>query len=256
MFDSVSILHPAADALARKDIWMSYDRGEDRSSRHAELPALLAQFARDMRDERRSTSNTLNGILHTAVELVDGADSGCITTLTKGERTVVAATDEMAEELCRRQYEYGEGPIASEVRHFDVVVADDLGVEHRWPQFAAGAVDQGVRSLVAFQLFSNGDDVGALVLYSNRAKAFGPDAVFTGEALAAHAAIALLGARDNEQFRAGLASRDIIGQAKGMIMERYKIDADQAFELLTKLSQQRNIPLKKVAEELVAAERP
>jgi GAF domain-containing protein len=217
---------------------------------------MLAQFARDLRDSNRSTPKTLEEVLRSAIRLVDGADSGCITTVVKGERSIVASTDELAEELCRRQYESGEGPVATEVRHFDVVVADDLGVESRWPQFAANAVDQGIRSLVAFQLYSNGDDVGALVLYSSHAKAFGPDALAAGEALAAHAAVALLGARDNEQFRAGLASRDIIGQAKGMIMERYRIDASQAFDLLTKLSQQQNIPLRKVAEELVEAERP
>ncbi|SNT29942.1 GAF domain-containing protein [Rhodococcoides kyotonense] len=235
---------------------MSYAAGDDQSPRPAGVSALLAEFARTLRDSSRSTPATLEEILRSSIRLVEGADSGCITTLDKGVRTVVAATDELAEELCRRQYESGEGPIATEVRHFQVVVADDLGVESRWPSFAAGAVDQGIRSLVAFQLYSNGDDVGALVLYSNRANAFGPDAIAAGEALAAHAAVALLGARDNEQFRIGLASRDIIGQAKGMVMERYKIDATQAFELLAKLSQQQNLPLRRVAQELVDAERP
>ncbi|WP_072803563.1 GAF and ANTAR domain-containing protein [Rhodococcoides yunnanense] len=234
---------------------MSYAPEED-EVRATDVPALLADFARSLRDARHSASRTLDEILRTAIELIEGAVSGCITTLTNGERTVVASTDELAETLCRRQYELGEGPIPTEVRHFDVVVAEDLGVEKRWPQFASKAVDQGFRSLAAFKLFTNGDDVGALVLYSSNAGAFDVEALATGEALAAHAAVALLGLRDGNQFRAGLASRDIIGQAKGMIMERYKIDSAQAFDLLTKLSQEQNLPLRRIAQDLVEASHP
>lgn len=216
----------------------------------------LAEFARSLRDARRSMSQTLDEILRTAILLIPGAVTGCITTVRRGERTVVASTDPVAEELCRLQYELGEGPIPTEVHHLDVVVADDLTDEDRWPQFAAVAVEHGFKSLAAFQLYSNVDDIGALVLYSGETGAFDSDAMTIGEALAAHAAIAMLSARDNEQFRTGLASRDIIGQAKGMIMERYDLDAVQAFDLLAKLSQQQNLPLHRVARDLVDTDHP
>ncbi|SNS47481.1 GAF domain-containing protein [Rhodococcoides kyotonense] len=199
---------------------------------------------------------TLDEILSSAITLIDHADSGAIATVDKGTRTIVASTSDLAEKLCRRQYEMSEGPILSEVRHLDVVVADDLDVEARWPHFASAAVDEGIRSLAAFQLYSNGDDVGALVLFSTTTQAFDPDAIVVGEALAAHAAIAMLAVRDGEQFRAGLASRDIIGQAKGMIMERYDVDAVQAFDWLVTLSQQQNIPLRAIAQSLVDADHP
>lgn len=216
----------------------------------------LADVARSLRDTRRSMPETLDEILRYASFLMVGADFGCITTLTKGQRTVVASTDPLAEKLCRFQYESGDGPIATEVHDIEVIIADDLENEERWPMFASTATENGVRSLAAFQLYSNGDDIGALVLYSCDAQAFTADAVAVGEALAAHAAVALLGARDNEQFQRGLASRDIIGQAKGMIMERYDIDAIQAFDLLAKLSQQQNIPLNRVARDLVETAHP
>ncbi|SNT47436.1 GAF domain-containing protein [Rhodococcoides kyotonense] len=199
---------------------------------------------------------TLDEILHSALTLIDHADSGAITTVDTGVRTIVASTCPLADKLCRQQYEMGEGPIPSEVRHFDVVIADDLDTEQRWPHFAATAVAEGIRSLAAFQLYSNGDDVGALVLFSSTPQAFDTDAVVIGEALAAHAVIAMLGVRDGEQFRAGLASRDIIGQAKGIIMERYDVDAVQAFELLATLSQRENIPLRVVAKNLVETDHP
>ncbi|MDZ7931409.1 MAG: GAF domain-containing protein [Rhodococcus sp. (in: high G+C Gram-positive bacteria)] len=99
---------------------------------------------------------------------------GCITTVNKGERTVVASTDPLAEKLCRLQYELEEGPIPTEVHHFDVVVADDLASDdNRWPRNSPSpAVDEGYKSLAAFQLFSNADDIGALVLYSDETGAF------------------------------------------------------------------------------------
>lgn len=240
---------------------MSHTAGQSQQSRRqqsrlGDVPAQLAEFARSLRGTRRSVPQTLDAILASALALIDGADSGCVTTVNRGVRTVEAATDQLSKELCRTQYELGEGPVSTEVKHLDVVVAADLGDEERWPQFAAAAMDEGVRSLAAFQLYSTGEDVGALVLYSRRTEAFGPTELAVGEALAAHAAVALLGARDNEQFLAGLASRDIIGQAKGMIMERYNIDALAAFELLAKLSQQQNRSLHLVARELVEADHP
>ncbi|MDI6626746.1 MAG: GAF and ANTAR domain-containing protein [Rhodococcus sp. (in: high G+C Gram-positive bacteria)] len=216
----------------------------------------LAEFARSLRDTRRSMPETMTEILRTSIRLIPGATVGCVTTVSKGVRTVVASTDPLAEKLCRLQYELDEGPIPTEVRHFDVVVSDDLTSEPRWPEFAVLAVNEGFKSLAAFQLYSNADDLGALIFYSDEPRAFDVDAVEIGEALAAHAAIALLSARDNEQFRTGLASRDIIGQAKGMIMERYDLDAVQAFELLAKLSQQQNQPLHKVAHDLVDTDHP
>lgn len=232
---------------------MPHPSAEDNTSAYA---SDLAEFARSLRDTRRSMPQTLHEILRTATAMIPGAVTGCITTVNKGERTVVASTDPRAEKLCRLQYEWGEGPIPTEVQHFDVVLAENLSDEDRWPRFAATAVEEGFESLAAFQLYSNADDIGALVLYSDEAGAFDPDAVTIGEALSAHAAIAMLSARDNEQFRTGLASRDIIGQAKGMIMERYDLDAVQAFDLLAKLSQQQNLPVHRVAEELVDTEHP
>lgn len=245
----------AAGVPCERTVCMPHSSIEDNTAASADA-STLAQFARSLRETRRSMPQTLDEILRTAITMIPGAVTGCITTVNKGERTVVASTDPVAEKLCRLQYELGEGPIPTEVHHLDVVVADDLTDENRWPQFAASAVEEGFKSLAAFQLFSNADDIGALVLYSDETRAFNADAVVIGEALAAHAAIAMLSARDNEQFRTGLASRDIIGQAKGMIMERYDLDAVQAFDLLAKLSQQQNLPLHRVARDLVETDHP
>ncbi|MET0316325.1 hypothetical protein CH289_06110 [Rhodococcus sp. RS1C4] len=214
----------------------------------------LADFARDLRKGNRTVEETVQQILALSIELIGNVHHGCVTTLEKGKRTVVASTDSVAEEMCRLQYELDEGPIDNELQHLDTVVSGELDGEQRWPQFAKIAVAEGVRSLAAFRLYSGDGDLGALVFYSKSTDAFDEDDLIVGEAVATHAALALLAARERDQLKSALARRDIIGQAKGMLMERYSIDALRAFDLLVKLSQERNQRLHDVAAELVAVE--
>lgn len=216
----------------------------------------LAEFARVIGSRDRTVEQVLDEVLAWAVELISDACTGCVTTLRRGVRTVVASTDPVAEQMCRLQYELGEGPIDTELWHLDTVVSDDLECESRWPLFAAAAVDANVRSLAAFRLYVGDADLGALVFYSSKPDAFGADDVVVGEAVAAHAAIALLSARERNQFSTGLASRDLIGQAKGMLMERYSVDALRAFELMATLSQERNLPLRTIAAMITEVDPP
>jgi AmiR/NasT family two-component response regulator len=97
--------------------------------------------------------------------------------------------------------------------------------------------------------------MGALNFYAERKYAFDADAVEAGLIVATHAALAWNLLRRDEQFRSALATRDLIGQAKGMLMERFKIDAVQAFEVLKRLSQNSNTPLVDVARDIVTADR-
>lgn len=89
-------------------------------------------------------------------------------------------------------------------------------------------------------------------IYAEQPHAFEAESRTLGLIFAAHSSVAWNSARRDEQFRRALASRDIIGQAKGMVMERYGVTAVQAFDLLRKLSQDSNVPLLQVATELVA----
>ena len=95
-----------------------------------------------------------------------------------------------------------------------------------------------------------------LNVYSEQPGAFGPESRNLGLIFAAHSSVAWNSARRDEQFRRALSSRDTIGQAKGMIMGRYGVDAVQAFELLRKLSQDSHVPLTQIATELVAKAQP
>lgn len=128
--------------------------------------------------------------------------------------------------------------------------------EDRWPTFAPRATQLGSHAMLAFRLYTTEDNLGALNLHSSTAHAFGDTSIGIWTTVATHAAIAVIAAQREEQFRAALASRDLLGQAKGMLMERFSVDAERAFALLRKLSQDRNEPVFGIARKLVEAERP
>jgi AmiR/NasT family two-component response regulator len=105
---------------------------------------------------------------------------------------------------------------------------------------------------MAFQLYTHKARVGTLNLFAIKPDVFTLEKEAVGAMLATHAATALIADDERLQFQSALASRDIIGQAKGMIMERFDVDAVRAFELLAKLSQNSNVRLAVIAEEIVS----
>jgi len=131
-----------------------------------------------------------------------------------------------------------------------VVRVVDLRDDSRWPVLGERADALGVRSMLCFQLYVHGDSMGGLNVLSSKPNAFDEDAEIVGAMIATHAAIALADSQKLEDLRHALVNRDLIGQAKGILMERFKIDADQAFALLTRVSQDRNVKLHRLAEEL------
>ena len=105
--------------------------------------------------------------------------------------------------------------------------------------------------MLCFRLFVEGDTLGALNLYSKAGNAFGQESRTVGLVFAAHAAIALSSAIHDEQMEEALQSRDLIGQAKGILMAREGITADQAFDMLRRASQRLNVKLRDVAGSIV-----
>ncbi|MCK8616600.1 ANTAR domain-containing protein [Gordonia sp. C13] len=133
----------------------------------------------------------------------------------------------------------------------------DHDTETRWPTVTAAARhDTPVRSTMSIQLFVGDLELRTLNLCSDTAGNLGRTTEYLAEDLATHAAIALLAARRGQQFHSALAGRDVIGQEKGILMERSDIGAAQAFLLATRLSQDQNMPPAEVAEKLVQSEHP
>lgn len=166
-----------------------------------------------------------------------------------------SSTDRYATLLDEIQQRHKEGPCLSAAWEHHTIRINDMPVEKRWPYYTRDALrETPIRSVISFQLFADHHSMGALNFYADAPRAFDDDAAETGYVLASHTAVAWSLVRRDAQFRSALASRDIIGQAKGMIMERFTIDAVQAFELLKRLSQSTNTPLAVVARQLVESE--
>jgi GAF domain-containing protein len=148
------------------------------------------------------------------------------------------------------QERVGQGPCLDAVWEQEVVRVDDVAADERWPEFATQAAELGVGSMMCFRLFVEGDILGALNLYSHVPGSFDDESEEIGLMFASHAAVALAGAEHEQNLRLGMGNRDVIGQAKGILMERYKISADQAFGVLTRASQELNRKLVDVAREI------
>jgi hypothetical protein len=166
-------------------------------------------------------------------------------------------TDPIVVEIDLLQHQTGEGPCLDAIAHRLIFYADDLGRDLRWLHFAPQAVKSGVRSVLALPLSADAQ-VGALNLYARYPSAFGvvdraKAAILVS--LASHA-LSVAYSHENEERRtanlhAALASRETIGEALGILMERERITADQAFDILRRASQHLNLKLREVAEKLV-----
>ena len=126
-----------------------------------------------------------------------------------------------------------------------------MASETRWPEFARRASQAGAASMLSIQLYVEGDNLGALNLYGRAPNAFDDESEQVGLLFASHAAVAYAGVRKEAQLANAVASRDLIGQAKGILMERYKISPERAFLVLTRVSQNTNRKLNDIATELV-----
>ncbi|CAJ1507859.1 GAF and ANTAR domain-containing protein [[Mycobacterium] holstebronense] len=178
--------------------------------------------------------------------------AGVTLTTSGGEVRTLAATDRYPAVLDDIQRRQREGPCLAAAWKHHVIRLDDICSEERWQLYCREvAATTPIRSVLAFEIFTGDGTTGALNFYSQSANVFDDDSVELGLVLATHAALAWHMVRRDEQFRSALASRDVIGQAKGMLMERFDIDALQAFELLKRLSQTSNTPLAEVAQQLV-----
>ena len=195
--------------------------------------------------------HTLQKIVDLAVETLDGCDHAGITFLRGKEFSTPAASSDVPPTVDAIQYETGEGPCLDAIREHEVFRSGDLGSENRWPKFASRAQrETGITSVLCFRLFVNGDTLGALNLYSKSTDAFDEEASTVGSVFAAHAAVALSTAIHDEQLEQALDSRDVIGQAKGILMAREGVGPDEAFDMLRRASQRVNVKLRDVAAQV------
>ena len=215
-----------------------------------ELAESFGALSRTLQDEK-DVDCTLQAIVHASVDTIPGAEHASISSIVaRREMHTRAASGDLARAVDQAQYYTGQGPCLDALYEQRTIRLGDLEAETPWPKFTERARALGVGSMLAIQLYVSGEDLGALNLHSTRRDRFDDESEQVGLLFAAHAAVALAGAQDQEHMRTALTSRDVIGQAKGILMERYRIDAHDAFRLLVSASQATNIKLRDVAEYL------
>jgi len=221
-----------------------------------EFANMLRQTMID-RTERYSHPTELNitlmGVTNAAVRLVPGAHSADILMITAPDGfESLAATSPLALRIDALQREFQEGPCVSAADGQPLVRCDDLKSDQRWARFGNSAAAAGVHSILSFQLYTHGGGRAALNLLGLERKSFTMEGEAIAGVIATHAATALIAHNKELQFQSALASRDAIGQAKGMIMERFSVGPVRAFELIVEISQNSNMRVVDVAAEIVA----
>jgi GAF domain-containing protein len=197
--------------------------------------------------------DTLRQITDAAVRILPDVEHASISILHEdGSIGSSAETSELVKEVDARQYELQEGPCFQAATEESHVVSSNLASDERFPAYGKAAVDAGLRSQAGIRLFDSRKARGALNLYSSKVGVF-EDLSMVNELFASQAALALAYAAEVSDLRRAMQTRETIGKAVGIVMERYKLADDRAFAFLARVSQNRNVKLRQVAEEVIAA---
>jgi GAF domain-containing protein len=215
----------------------------------------FATMALSLHDEP-TLDETVDRVLQYAMKAVVCSYAGVIFVHGKSRVETVAATNPIVAELDLVQLEHGEGPDLDVLTHpADTVIVEDTQREERWPGWAKAVAGAGVRSMLGTRLHTSSTTIGSLNLYDERPGHFTEEDGDVAHIFARHAAVALSAARVNANLWRAIDARQLIGQAQGILMERFAIDPDQAFAVLRRYSQDRNLKLHVVAERLIATRR-
>jgi GAF domain-containing protein len=219
--------------------------------RNYDLARRMAELARASAAPR-SVEDVLSDVTAAAKELIPGTDTAGVLLIGKGGKfDSVAGTSDLPHLLDELQMKFNEGPCVEAALDELIVRTEDFRSEERWPKYSAAVVEIGVLSGLSFKLYTAERTAGALNLFAFEPNAFDAEDETTGVVLAAHAAAAILSSRHGEQLESALTTRDRIGQAKGIIMERFGVDDVQAFEMLRRLSQDSNTRLIDIAQRVI-----
>jgi GAF domain-containing protein len=213
---------------------------------------LAASVARELSGEP-DVEHTLQRAVDLAAQHLDGETYVSVSLVLKRRRVETpASSDSRAARADALQYELEEGPCLDAIFEHETFRIVDMLTDEAYPRWSRRVAEEtGIRSSLSFQLFVTRDSLGALNVYSAGPDAFSDDDRAEGQVFAAQAAVALQAAQTEEQLRSAIVGRTVIGQAQGIMMERFKIDSDKAFRVLTRLSQTQNIKLSEAARRLV-----
>jgi GAF domain-containing protein len=203
--------------------------------------------------------DVLHRLTALGAELVPGGTAAAVTVATPGGALTFAASDQRLGELHRLQSEGGDGPVAETLRHNEPRRVDDTAAERRWPPFCRAAAAAGFASCLVLPLRTDRQPAGALALYGPEPEVFRGVAHDVALLVAAQGGAAVHNAalyrtcrRMVDDLHAGLESRAVIEQAKGVLHAELKVSPDEAFRLLSRYSQNTNQRVRKISAALVA----
>lgn len=208
----------------------------------------LESLSRALRMEEGDVDATLHSILVSAVDLIDGTDAAGLNLFVKGRFVPQVVHGSAPPLLDAWQEEAGVGPCIDASRDQVTIEVRDMTTEARWRGFPQRAVELGVLSMLCVPLWVDERKLGSLSLYAGESEAFSTAARHVANLYATHAALALSDVQRTSQLRRVIANRDVIGQAKGVLMATRHITPDDAFGLLTTASQTLNRKLVEVAQ--------
>jgi GAF domain-containing protein len=213
----------------------------------------FARLAIELHDAP-GVDETVDAVVQFALQALNCTYAG-VTLHTRGNRPEIAAvTDPVVAGVFELQITTQNGPLVTALNDRTTILIRDTTTDNRWPEWAAKVAALGVRSVLDVPLATGNESrssVGVIGLYSDRPDAFSEDDEAIAHILARHASVAVASARHEETMAQAVDARKLVGQAMGILMERFDVDGDRAFAILKRYSQDTNTKLRDVAQRLV-----
>lgn len=217
----------------------------------ADVATVLTEAAKSI-DHPATLDETLDAVVHAARDTIPGFEHVGISILHRNGRIETkAGTDQLVWELDDLQYTLNQGPCVDSVRSDPIMYLEDARGDGRWPDYLPQAVEKGLRAQLALRLYNDEETLGGINMYCTSGPGISPEAIHLAELFATHASIALGRKRFEHQLAEAVASRQVIGTAIGILMQRYEITEDRAFQFLVRTSKTSNQKVRVIAQELI-----
>ena len=216
-----------------------------------DVAAAMSTVAHDLKSGA-GLETVLESLVRGAVHALPDIDHAGISVVHRdGGIENLAATDALVRDLDDLQYTLVEGPCVDAVRESPVVSVQHARHEQRWPRYLREAVSRGLRSQLGLRLYTDDGTIGVLNLYSTSSDTLTDEVRQMAELFSAYATMAMGRAQGEDSLNGAIASRQVIGQATGIVMERYSLTEARAFEYLLRVSSLTNVKLRDLARSMV-----
>jgi GAF domain-containing protein len=219
-------------------------------SGHVDTSTFFSQMALELH-EQPTAEDTIERITEYAMVATGCDDAGVLLVHARNQIETASATSARVGEAHNLQIIHDEGPCLDSIEGDAMYLSPDVSVDGRWPKWGPAVADLGIRSAMSLRLETRSRRYGSLNLYANRFNAFDDDDLAVATIFVRHASVGLANAHNEEGLQVAIDARKLIGQAQGILMERYDLDEDRAFEFLRRQSQAHNVKLRHVAEWVV-----